>query len=78
MLDFKKKTVDHGAEEDSNSNCPRNPIQDFGVTENQRKNQGHPDHAVFKRNQNTWKSSSDLKRLAVTTNSVKDHQQTLV
>ena len=38
----------------------------------------HPDYSIVENGQNTEKSPGDLRRLAVTQTSVKDHQLTLM
>ena len=49
-----------------------------GGTGDQRENRDHTDHSIVKIDENTEKSPGDLRRLAVTHTSVKDHQLTLV
>ena len=47
-------------------------------TGNQRKNRDHPDLSIGEIGQNTEKSPEDLRRLAVTQTSVKDHQLIII
>ena len=46
-------------------------------TGNQRKNRKHPDHSIVKSDKNTQKIPRDLKRLAITQNSVKKNKTTI-
>ena len=69
-------------EGNTNSNwCTRNNPQRLdkgtGRLSNQRTSGDYPDYSI-KIGQNTEKSPGDLKRLAVTQTTVKDHQLTLV
>ena len=49
-------------------------MKDLEEVANQRKNWHHPDYSMVKIGLNTYKSSEDLKRLAVTYTPVKDHR----
>ena len=51
---------------------PKSQGKKTGGSENQRRNQDHPDHGIVKINQNTKKRSRDLRKLAVTQTPMKE------
>ena len=67
-----------GHEGDGNNNCSwciwidhQELGKETGRIGDQRKNQDHPEHSIFKISWNTEKSPRDLRRLAATSTSVK-------
>ena len=57
---------------------PQRLGKETGRLRNQRTSQNHPDYSIIKIDQNTEKSPRDLRRLAVTQTSVRNHQLMLV
>ena len=80
-----KKTTTEGHESDVYTNCNcsfwyiyRRINQETGGLGNKRTNEDHPNYCINEIAQNIQKSPVDLRRLAVTHNTVKDNQQTLM
>ena len=74
-----KKTMEH--ESDNYTNCdwcfwysPQKIIKRTGGIGRRRTSGDHPNYSIIENGQNAEKSPGDLKRLAVTQTSVKDHQ----
>ena len=57
---------------------PKSLVREFGRVRNWRTCRDHPNYSIVEIGQNTEKSLSDLRRLAVTQTPVKDHKLTLV
>ena len=77
-----EKTVAHESDVYTNYNwCSwhshRKIIKGTGGLGNKRTSEDHPNYYTIEIGQNTKKSPGDLRRLAVTQTSVKDHQLTL-
>ena len=75
--------MEHGGDGDTNCiwctwNSPQRLGKGVGRVGNRRSNRDHPDYSIVEIGQNTEKSPVDLKRLAVTQTTVKDHQLMLV
>ena len=59
-------------------NCNKRITKGTGGLGNWQKGGDHPNDSIIKNGQNTEKSPEDLRRLAVTQTSVKNHQLTLM
>ena len=75
--------MEHESDDDTNCNwCSRYSHQMIGTGTgglgNKRVMGDHPNYSIIKIDQNTEKSPGDMRRLAVTQTSVKEHQLTLV
>ena len=78
-----KKVMEYKGDGDANCNwCTWKGLQRLGKEtgwyRNQKTSRDHPDYRIDKISQNTEMSPEDLRRLAVTQTSVKDHQLTMV
>ena len=77
--------MEHERESYGGTNCKWftwNDLRKLGMEANIIRNRGmiwdHPNYSTAEVDQNTKKNSVDLRRLAITQTSVKDHQLTLI